>query len=152
MYSAENLTKLLGARRDDRQFQALIAQSTSPPVITVDREDDADDEFIEFRDRGISLYFEKSVLLQVALFSQDNDSGFSEYKPSLPMGINFGEQKTALLARLPEPDLSGGGSDGFFGPVPDWVKFEHEAGYSVHVEFDPSTSAVRLVTILVRRG
>ena len=42
----------------------------------------------------------------------------------------------------------GGGYDDFFGDIPDWIKYENQNGYSVHVEFTPDSQSIGMVTLM----
>ena len=145
----DRLNELLGAHRTDSRLDAFIGQFDPPPVITVDKEDDADDEFVEFKAQGFGLAFDQDVLQAVHIRSGQQDDGYTKYNLSLPMGITFSQSKSEVLAILPPPDVEGGGCDGFFGPVPEWIRYDKTDGHSVHLEFTSDAQAVQMVTLMI---
>ena len=149
LHTVEALSSLLGARRSDTRVDAFIREFTPPPIITVDKEDDADDEFIEFKTQGFGLAFDGDVLQAIHLHSGEQDDDYAKYDLPLPMGIQFQQSKAELLSRLPPPDVTGGGCDSFIGPVPPWVRFDRVDGHSVHVEFTADTKGIRMVTVML---
>ena len=147
--SVECLIDLLGARRTDPRIESLICESEPPPEITVDKGDDADDEFVEFKAHGFGLAFDHDILQSIHLHSGLQDDGYTRYELPLPMGVAFTRSKSDLLSCLPEPDVVGGGcNDVCFGPVPEWIRYDKQGEYSVHFEFTPDVQAVVMVTLM----
>ena len=108
-YEVENLIKLLGAKRSDPKLLAFIIEYGANALFTVDKEDDADNEFAEFKEQGFGFYFENDVLLSISLHSAKNDPSYAKYKKALPSGLNFGDSKANVIAKLGNPDELGGG-------------------------------------------
>ncbi len=145
----DRLLSLLGAKRSDENVEAFIRKFDPPPIITVDKEDDADDEFIEFKSQGFGLAFAGDILHSFHLHAGEEDDDYARYDLPLPMGLSFHQLKSELLEHLPQPDAEGGGHDDFFGDIPDWIRFDNVDGYSIHLEFTPNNRRIRVVTVLV---
>ena len=148
-HNVERLASLLGLNRSDPQIDAFIGEFDPPPVITADKEDDADDEFVEFTSQGFGLAFEQDVLHAFHLHSGDSIDSYARYHLPLPLGITFEQCQSDLLARLPPPDTQGGGRDGTFGYIPNWIRYDDAHGPSFHVEFASDTGRVRMVTVML---
>lgn len=147
-YDAEELVSLIGLSRSDNKVQTFINQFGTAPVFTVDKEDDADDEFVEFKEQGLAICFEKDVLMSICLHSGERTADFATYGHPLPMGICFEQSKSELLDSFGSPAAEGGGHDAFFGDVPDWFRYKMD-GYSVHMQFAPDLRSIRTVTVMV---
>ena len=148
LYRVEKLLRFLGRIRSDDALVKFIAQFAVLPLAIVDKEDDADDEFLEFKEYGFGFYFEKDVLLSITLHSIDNASGYVSYENPLPFGVSFGQSMSDVEKILGEPDSAGGGRKGFFGDVPVWLKYKTKT-HSVHIEFSRSSKTVRAVSLLI---
>lgn len=149
LFRVENLSRLLGGSRSEEPLRRLIEQSGSAPVCTADKEDGVDEEFVEFKEPGVGLYFEGDILTSIFLHSAGGGSSYAGYAHPLPIGIRFEHSRAELLGLLGPPDAAGGGRDEFFGAVPSWVKYK-TPGYVVHVEFALDSKSVRMVTMTLR--
>jgi hypothetical protein len=152
IHDLNTLIGFLGKPRSDQNLKAFISEFIPPPEITVDKEDDADYEFIEFKAHGFGLAFYDDILQSFHLQSGKAVDDYSKYDLSLPMGISFEESKSELLARLPAPDVEGGGQNGFFGYVPDWVRYDNGDGHAVHVQFANGTENIGMVTVMLLKN
>jgi hypothetical protein len=151
-HNVDTMISYLGAMRSDKRIETFIRQFFLPPLITVDKVDDADDEFIEFKPHGFGLTFDKGILKSFHLHSGGPDDEYARYGLPLPKGIKFEHSKSDLLAILPPPTVEGGGcDDDFFGYIPDWIRYDCVDGHSVHVEFTSGGQSIRIVTVMLLR-
>lgn len=148
-YDVDTLIGLLGLERSDVRIVGFINQFNSAPIFTVDEEDGANDEYIEFKSFGFGLYFENEALISVFLHSGEKDPSYSRYQLPLPMKILFEQTKYQLLDSHGVPNEQGGGRKGFFGVIPEWVKYRIN-NYTIHIEFNSSTGRIDMVTIGLR--
>ena len=144
--NANNLIPLLGKNRNDKEVEKVFHMFEGEAVVTVDKEDDADDEYVEIKSKGVGFYFEKNVLLSVFLHSPTSTPDYMGYELSLPLELQFNQSKEDVVGLLGSPACEGGGEDGFFGHVPCWVKYK-EVGYYLHVEFAMDGESIRMVTL-----
>ena len=147
-HHVNKLMEFLGASRSDEKLREFIRQFIPPPTITVDKEDGADDEYIEFKEHGFCFYFEVDVLVSIFLYSGKKDKNYVMYELPLPMGICFHNSKSEMIGRLEDPNAKGGGHDGFFGVVPEWIRFDNVDGHSVHIEFTSDSKSIGMVTLM----
>jgi hypothetical protein len=117
LFSVENLSRFLGVKRSNGGLRAFIEQSGATPVSTVDKEDDADDEYVEFKEQGVGFYFENDTLVSIFLHSGSDGSGYAKYDHPLPMGIQLDQSKADVVALLGSPNAEGGGRRGSFGEI-----------------------------------
>lgn len=129
------LVRLIGEHRSAPAIDALVAVAREPPACTPDRQNGADDEFVEFKADGVGLYFEADRLLAIYLYRSGYALGYAGYQHLLPEGVIFGHALNDVLRLLGPPYESGGGHDSFFGNVPSWLKYRH-TGYDSHYTFD----------------
>ena len=146
-FGVDSLIRLIGCDRSDSRFVKIVAHSDHPPVSTVFREDDADEEYLEFKDVGVGLYFDSNKLMSVFLHSGEDGTDYERYENPLPMGIYFGQSKNEVANTLGSPDEQGGGYDEFFGDVPDWFKY-HMDCYAVHIKFAPGSERIQMVSLM----
>ena len=146
-FTIDNLRRLLGTNRGDSSFDDLLASSIGRPLITKDNDDNVDDEFIEFKNEGVSLCFEKGKLLSFSLYSSYNDQGFDPYSLPIFRGVQFDTSKDDVIKLLGKPLEYGGGNDGFFGFVPPWLKYKDNEDY-VHYKFSDDSLLIKAITIM----
>lgn len=151
-HNVDGLIRLLGASRSDPRIDSFIRQVDPPPVITVDKEDDADAEFVEFKAHGFGLAFDHDILRAVDLRSGQQADGYARYELPLPMGISFQQSRSEVQALLPPPDVEGGGREGYFGPIPEWIRYDNVDGLAIHFEFTSDAQAVQMVTLMFLRN
>ncbi len=147
MYNAEKLIKLIALNRMDNQIIFFLNQADSVPEITIDKEDGADDEYIEFKKEGFGFHFMGDILVALHFQSGRKFSDYSMYKYSLPLSIGFEQNKSEILTLLKEPLIIGGGKDGYFGPIPHWFKYKINDDLTLHIEFTKEDK-VSVVTIM----
>jgi hypothetical protein len=145
-FEIDELIRLIGCDRSDSRFVKFIALD-HPPVFTVDGEDGADDEYVEFKGVGVGFYFESNKLTSVFLHSGEDGTDYERYEDSLPMGIFFGQSKNEVAKTLGSPDDQGGGHDEFFGDIPEWFKY-HTDACTMHIEFAPASKRIRMVSLM----
>lgn len=146
VFDVISLIKLLGVNRMDRNLSIFLEGIEITPLITVDKDDGADDEYIEFKELGFNFYFEHDILDSIFLFSADNDEEYLEYACSLPDGLTFNQSKQEVLNLLGHPFSEGGGDDEFFGKIPGWVKYKKD-NYYLHIEFSEHRNKIRMVSL-----
>lgn len=149
LQSVDALLSMLGAERSELRIEAFIHAFDPPPMITTDKENGAEDEFIEFKPHGFGLVFERDTLHSFHLHSGEQDDEYSRYDLPLPMGIRFEQSRSELLDRLSPPHAEGGGRDGVFGHVSDWIRYDSAGGLSIHVEFASEKGSIRVVTVML---
>jgi filamentous hemagglutinin len=147
LFDINNLAPLIGLKRSDDSIEFFINKVSTIPTITVDKDDDADDEFIEFKRSGFGLHFMNNVLESIHFQFGRKNSDYTKFEYPLPLGIRFEQSKSEILNILGSPVAQGGGQDDFFGHVPDWFKYNKD-GYAIHIEFDPDSKSVESVTIM----
>jgi hypothetical protein len=145
--AVENFIVLLGCSRSDAEVVRLIDEVGRQAAHTIDKEDGADDEYVEARSRGFCLYFDAGRLTSIFLYSEKKDPSYCRYALPLPLGISFGQSKPDVLLSLGKPSTEGGGKKDFFGYVPKWIRYDKGA-YSVHVEFSGEADIVQMVTLM----
>jgi hypothetical protein len=145
--SVERLIPMLGCSRSDPRVTELIDALDSDVTFSIDKEDGADDEYMEVKTRGLSLYFDAGRLASIFLYTKQKDPSYCDYALPLPSGLSFGQSKSAVLQNLGSSFSTGGGKKGFFGEIPEWVKYEREE-YALHLEFGNGTSCVQMVTLM----
>jgi hypothetical protein len=145
--SVERLIGLLGSSRTDREVLQLIDDLGREVTIFIDKDDGANDEYMEVKSRGLSLYFDAGRLASVFLYSEQKDTEYCTYALPLPEGVSFGQSKSDVLRSLGSPVSMGGGTKGFFGDVPEWIKFDKRE-YSLHLEFASGTGSLQMVTLM----
>jgi len=147
-YKVDKLINLLGLNRHDEQIDMFLKQVCATPEITIDKEDGADDEYIEFKELGFGLHFMSDILSAIHFHSEYDISDYKMYYHPLPMGIHFKQSKSEILAFLGEPDDKGGGGyDEFFGYIPNWIKYKMD-DYTLHIEFTSDCKRIQVVTIM----
>jgi len=62
LFGIEKLIILIGLNRSDEEILFFLNKVSSEPYITVDKDDGADDEFVEFKNSGFGLHFMNDVL------------------------------------------------------------------------------------------
>ena len=147
-HNSDHLAGLLGANRAEPRIDQFVRDFDPPPEITVDKEDSAYDEFVEFKAHGFGLAFEHDVLQAVHLDSGQQADGYARYELPHPMGVQLQQSKSEVLALLPPPDVEGGGHEGFFGQIPEWIRYDRLGGHSVHFEFTPVAEVLAMVTLM----
>lgn len=148
LYSADKLAGFLGLHRSDDTLNEFISQFGEDVITTVDREDDADDEFAEFKKFGFGFYFEKNQLLSISLHSSEKDTSYSRYDNPLPMERTFEQTRVEVVEALGEPEASGGGMDGTFGYVSEWLRYDL-GDYYVHFEFSTDSMRIQMATLML---
>lgn len=143
----ERFIMLLGRSRNDPEVVRLIDAFSDEAVRTVDREDVADEEYIEVKNYGFSLYFDTGKLASVFLYSDTKDPEYSTYALGLPLAVSFRQSKLDVVSHLGTPSAEGGGKIGVFGRVPRWVRYDRGT-YSVHIEFADEPDLVQMVTLM----
>lgn len=147
LFDINSLASLIGLNRSDDRIEFFIKKISSEPIITVDKDDGADDEFVEFKRSGFGLHFMNDVLESIHFQLGRKQSDYTRFKYPLPLGICFEQSKSEILNILGSPAVRGGGDDNFFGHVPDWFKY-HKGGYAIHIEFGPDSKSIESVTIM----
>jgi hypothetical protein len=146
-FSIKSLIGFIGCDRGDFRFNEFISSLNIRPLITIDKEDGANDEYVEFKDAGIGFYFENNILMSIFLHSGEDGKGYLKFQEPLPMGMCFGQSIDEVANCLGSPDAKGGGYDAFFGDVPQWVRYNIE-NYALHIEFAHNSKKIGLVTLM----
>ena len=146
IFEIEKLICLLGLKRGDKQIKQFIKKTDLKAIITTDKDDDSNDEFVEFKTGGFGLHFMNDILVSIHFHASNDDSDYEEYRYTLPLGITFKRSKNDILEDLGKPTSQGGGNVGYFGTVPYWVKYKANS-YYIHIEFF-ETDKINAVTIM----
>lgn len=147
LFDINNITPLIGLNRSDERVEKFLNELPPEPIITIDKDDGADDEFIEYKDSGFGLHFMNDAFECIHFQFGRKNSDYNEFKHPLPFGIRFEQSKSEILNILGFPGMQGGGHDDFFGHVPDWFKYNKD-GYAIHIEFGSESKGVESVTIM----
>lgn len=149
-YNPEQLISLLGLFRSDSKIEEFISNIGINPINTVDKEDGADDEFIEFKEQGLGLTFDKDKLIQISLYSGEKDSDYAKYSNSLPKGISFEQSQSELQTLLGPPNAKGGGHyNDFFGRlIPNWIRYDMK-NYALQIQFTSDLNSIHSITLMV---
>ena len=147
MISVERLITMLGCHRNDHRVIKLIDVLGNEVALFMDKDDGANDEYIEVKNHGFCLYFDACNLASIFLYSSKKDSSYSNYAFPLPSGLSFDQSKSDVFRILGNPSDSGGGKKGFFGQIPEWYKY-NKGDYSLHLEFSGVDSTLNMVTLM----
>jgi hypothetical protein len=145
--SVDQLITMLGCGRNDSRVLKLIDSLDGRLTFFIDKENGADDEYLEVKSLGLSLYFDAGELASIFLYSGQKDREYREYPLSLPSGLRFGQSKSEILRDLGSPSSAGGGKKGFFGDVAEWIKY-NQGEYALHLEFANGANSVQMVTLM----
>jgi hypothetical protein len=145
IFKIDNLIFLLGLKRKDQRISGFIANTLMKPIITIVKDEDSDDEFIEFKDNGFGLHFMDDILVAIHFSSKNGKPNYLDYKNNLPEKLKFGDERKSVLEHLGKPIAEGGGEDDFFGFIPYWVKYKM-TDYYLHIEF--LDDLVNVITIM----
>jgi hypothetical protein len=107
------LTDVLGKGPDSKEMTALRKDLKGEPEIA--KFDDC--YFHSWKDRGVSLRFEKDAVKAVFLFA-DKADGFKEYRGELPEGLKFSDTRGDVEKKLGAAKESGGN-----GVISFWVTY-----------------------------
>ncbi len=147
LVTVEYLAGLLGSNRSNSEVVRLIDELGDLAAFKIDREDDADDEYIEVKDLGLCLYFEANRLVSIFLYSEVKGEDYARYAQPLPLGISFEQSKSDVMSSIGDPSNEGGGKEGYFGYIAEWITYDMR-GLKVHVEFSREFNAVQMVTLM----
>ena len=155
-YDSNYLIKLMALNRNNEQIVNFINQADPAPEITKYKESGINYEYVEFKEYGTEFLFKQDILDTIFLYSGKaqpdiikfkSSSHYSRYKYPLPLGINFEQSKSGILALLGKPLRSGGGMSKNFGLLPDWAKYRLDK-YFLCIESTLDCTSIQMVTIL----
>ncbi len=148
IHDFQRLVTLLSLPKESPILESFITNMAVAAEVTTDTENNADDEFIEFKKLGFGLCFQSGVLQQIALHSGSDGSSYSRYQPALINGLAFGSTEIDIKGKMGAPDFEGGGNAGYFGNVLRWIKYK-QGDHTVHFEFDNAANGLQTVTLSI---
>lgn len=143
-FDFECLPKLLNKQVEEPDVKALI--ESSPDVM--DRFENAG--FLEFKHRGVSVMFreatiegrgsaqvEPPMLLNAFHLHREGHEEYSQYKGTLPGGVEFGDSVESVISKLGAPIATGGGgmSAVLKTPIPRWMRYNVDSAW-LQFQFD----------------
>ncbi len=144
----DRLIDLLGKMRSDKNVDTFINQFDPPPIITIEKDDGPDDEFVEFKESGFGFHFMKDKLVCIHFHSEIDCTDYAIYKHPLPMGICFEQSKSELVNMFGKPDAEGGGNKSdFFGEIPVWLKYRKNK-YTIQIQFTDKCEGIGVVSVM----
>ena len=141
-----DLADLLDHELSSKTVSSFLNDRSSKPRV-IEYEDNAHYSFTE---EGISLIVERDKLKAILLYSSIEDNEFSEYKGSLPGGLNFNNSKIEVLKKLGEPEKEREVvNDPILGEINPWVNYSYKNGV-LQIQFDNRKENIKLITLMTK--